>query len=72
MKTNLDQMKLADHGLTEISAQEAVTINGGGIIDGMWWGFWGGVLNIVDTLTPGSAFLQNLIMAIVGKPPGRP
>lgn len=72
MKTSLEHLKLSDHGLTELNAQEAAQINGGGIIDGMWWGFWGGVLSIADTLLGGNSIVQDLIVAVVGRPPGRP
>jgi hypothetical protein len=36
MKTNLDQIRLSDYGLTEMNTQEMRAANGGGIIDGVW------------------------------------
>ncbi|WP_298733016.1 hypothetical protein [uncultured Chitinophaga sp.] len=71
MKTNLDQIRLSDYGLTEMNTQEMKAANGGGIIDGVWWALWGAVLNLLDVATPGVPFLKQLITAIVGTPPGK-
>lgn len=69
MKNNVD-MKWA--GFAEIDAKEAKQINGGGIIDETWWGFWNGVLGLMDQITGPDKTLQNLLMGIVGHPPQRP
>lgn len=73
MKANLDQLQLADYGLTEMTAPEMKEANGGavipGIIPAIWYAVWGAVYSVLDVLAPGVPFLKNLLQAIVGGVP---
>lgn len=66
MKTK-HQLQLSDYGLTELSQDEQRATHGGGIIDGVWWAFWGGVYNALNAV--GLQVVTNLLTLITGAPP---